>query len=142
MEFCLNSKLHTVESFAKKIATKITVGDKQLVKDICQEIKPKIRDGFCWETIKNLCERAVPPPDMVELSILQCISRKKSKSHLDEIFHLVKDKMNRQERSELEQDLLKRFYNLISNSVSPAERESLTTLPLPNGNFNGCASVG
>lgn len=142
MEFCLSSKLYTVESFAKKIATVISVGDKQLVKDVCHEIKPKLVEGFCWETIKNICQKALPPKDIVEIAILQCLNRKKSATHLNEIYVLLKDRMNQQERSEIEQELLKKFFNLVQKKDSfPHDREVLATVPLNSGSLNRTVPV-
>ena len=78
LKYCISVKLHTVESFVKRISPIIKKGDKETVRIICVAIKNKLTDGFCWEAIKDLCQKAVPPRDMIELTLLQCLTRKKN----------------------------------------------------------------
>ncbi|OXU21552.1 hypothetical protein TSAR_005223 [Trichomalopsis sarcophagae] len=130
LDYCLNSKLYTVESFVKKLAMFVEKGNRDWVRNICVAIKPKISDGFCWETIKCLAQKAVPPVDMIELTILQCLKRKKNSSHINEVYNLIKNKITNLERSRMSQTMLKQFYTLVQKTCLVNEKEVLNTIPL------------
>ena len=137
LEYCLVSKLHTAESFIKRISPIIEKNDRDTVQIICSEVKSKLTDGFCWETIKDLCQKAIPPHDLIELTMLQCLKRKKNQSHIQEVYDLVKNRIGVLERNKLSPSLLKQFYNLVqSKDFSGASRELMNTVPLMTATTN------
>ncbi|XP_014221686.1 uncharacterized protein LOC106648969 [Trichogramma pretiosum] len=111
--FCMDRHLFTVEAFVKKISTIIDKGDQQSVVTICGIVKNKMNDGFCWESIKDLAQKCILPNDIIELSLLQCLKRKKSEAHIKEIYNLLVFKMSNYDRSSLNQNLLNEFYSLV-----------------------------
>ncbi|XP_014210026.1 uncharacterized protein LOC106640482 [Copidosoma floridanum] len=136
LNFCLSTKLHTVESFVKQISTIIKVNDTETVHKICAVVKGKLSEGFCWEAIKDLCQKAVPPRDMIELTILQCLTRKKNLCHIKEVYELVHNKLSNTERKKISPDMLNKFYDLANKQVVGLNtKEVLNTVPLmSNGN--------
>lgn len=138
LTYCLASKLCSLESFIKRVSPTITVGDRRTVRIICMAIKDKLQEGFCWETIKCLCQRAVPPKDMVEITIMQCIHRKKNTTHLKEVHDLVWIKMTDEERNKISSNMLQRFKYILEERKIVSNIISVTpnTQPLISLNLN------
>lgn len=133
LNFCLSEGTHTLESFLKEIAPFIADNDSNTVHAICAAIKSKITDGFCWETIKDICKKAAPPVDMVEVVLLQCLKRKKNRNHILEVNEMIKTKMLAQERNNISGNLLKQFSELVQRNNPPQnDKEIMSTMPLNN----------
>lgn len=132
LDYCLDSKLHTVESFVKKLAMFVEKDNRDWVRIICMAIKAKMTDGFCWETIKCLAQKAVPPVDMIELTVLQCLKRKKNSSHISEVYDLIKNKMSNFERNRMSQTMIKQFFTVVQKTCLVNDKEVFNTIPMTN----------
>lgn len=131
LDHCLNEKLHDIDSFLKKISEFVNEKDEKIIGLICTVAKSYLRDGFCWESIKCLCKQTLPPRDMIELSVLQCLKRKKNFNHLKEVHDLI-NKMTEAEKSKLSPNMLIQFDQMIQERSAAAvtSKEGLSTLPL------------
>jgi hypothetical protein len=129
LNFCLLKKFHSVESFIKRISMMVIQNDQKTVSIICNVIKNKLTDGFCWEAIKDLCKRAEPPREMIELIMLQCLKRKKNKVHISEVFNLVVNKLNKAEMNEINPLVLKSFLKLVQNKGLISYQEMTDLIP-------------
>ncbi|KAJ8668141.1 hypothetical protein QAD02_009804 [Eretmocerus hayati] len=124
LNFCIATKLHTPESFIKKISPIISVDDRSTVRSIWVAIKDKLRDGFCWESVKDLCQKAVPPLDMIEITVLQCLHRKKNPTHIKEVYDFVENRLTPEEKRKMSPDMLKKFIDLVKEKGIPVTKEN------------------